>query len=756
MNGKFLTTVLAILIVYTVNAQPLYSFEAVSGTYTPISGGTAVTLTYNAAANNDDGIATPANAVPIGFTFTYNGVPYTTIRPCANGFAAFGSTALANNTDTWSNSLVSGVSAQRPIVALLWDDLDMGVAGAVSYVLTGSAPSRVLTIQWANAKWDFNALGGVMSFQLKLYETTNVIEFVYQQESGAIATAGGGASIGITTTGTGNNSFWSLSNASASPSVSSITEVSTILTKPATGQIYRWNPYCAAGANSTNPAGEKISNVTLNTINNNSTSAAGYEDFRTVSTLLQPGNAYPVTVNLSNGWQDDQVYIWIDFNHNGLFTDAGELVFTSAISAGPHSGTITIPAQSANVLLGTTLMRVRLQDTGSPPTNNTSCGNSEWGQVEDYTIDLQNCAVVTPTAQPANTTLCNGSGGSISVTVTGTNPTYQWQVSTNGGANFSNVSNGPSYSGVTTATLSILSATTAMNNYQYRVVLNGTCTPLNTPSAAAVLTINTPGAITTNPPVTGKVCVGSNTSFTVAASGNNPTYQWQVSTDGGINYSNIAGQTGATLTITSATESLNGNRYRAVATIAACGSVTSSPVILTVNTLPVVTIAAAPTSEVRPTQTTTVTAGSVPAAVSYAWTLNGAAIPATGNSVTVDLDGIGTYQATVTDINGCVNKSGTVKITSQNFSQLFIYPNPTTGLFHIRLFAPVGTDWRVVRIYSSAGSMVAEKEFLLTNTTNPWLDMDFDFTSKPKGVYIIQIGHRLQKDWKVGGKVIVE
>ena len=110
MNGKFLSTVLAILIAYTVSSQPLYSFEAVSGTYTPISGGTAVTLTYNAAVNNDDGIATPANAVPIGFTFTYNGVPYTTIRPCANGFAAFGSTTLANNTDTWSNSLVSGVS----------------------------------------------------------------------------------------------------------------------------------------------------------------------------------------------------------------------------------------------------------------------------------------------------------------------------------------------------------------------------------------------------------------------------------------------------------------------------------------------------------------------------------------------------------------------------------------------------------------------------------------------------------------------
>jgi hypothetical protein len=755
MFKNLLLTLFVLFLLNTLNAQmPLYSFSASSGTYTAITGGTAVTLTYNGANNNDDGMSIPANAIPIGFTFNYNGTNYTTLRACANGFAVFGTTALANNTDTWSNSLVSGVSVQRPILAPLWDDMDL-TAGTISYVTTGSSPSRVFTLQWANAKWDYNALGACMSFQLKLYETTNVIEFVYQQEAGTIAANSGGASIGITTGGTGNNSYWSLSNSGTSPIVSSTTENSTILTKPATGQVYTWSPYCTAGANSTNPAGEKISNVTINTINNSSTSANGYEDFRTVSTLLQPGSTYPVTVNLSNGWQDDQVYIWIDFNHNGLFTDAGELVFTSGIGVGPHTGNITLPAQSANVLLGTTVMRIRLQDTGSPPTNNTSCGNSEWGQVEDYTVDLQNCAVVTPTTQPSNTIVCNGSSGSISVTVAGTNPAYQWQVSTDG-VNFNDVSNGPAYSGVTTATLTILNATTAMNGYQYRVLLNGTCTPANTPSAAATLTVNTPGSITTNPPITAKVCTGSNISFTVAASGNNPTYQWQVSTDGGNVYANMPGETAAILTMTDVPVSSNGNRYRAVATIAACGSVTSSPVILTVNTLPVVTISAAPSLEVRPTKTVIVSAGSVPTAVSYSWTLDGKAISATTNSIVAGVDDIGTYQATVTDINGCVAKSSTLKIGSEKTSHLFIYPNPTTGVFHIRVFRPAGTDWRTVRIFSTAGSLVAEKEFLFTNTTNPWLDMDFDFTSKPRGVYIIQIGHKLNKSWMIGGKVIVE
>jgi hypothetical protein len=49
-------------------------------------------------------------------------------------------------------------------------------------------------------------------------------------------------------------------------------------------------------------------------------------------------------------------------------------------------------------------------------------------------------------------------------------PTLQWQVSTNGGAAWANVSNGGVYAGATSATLSITGATTAMSGYQYRSV----------------------------------------------------------------------------------------------------------------------------------------------------------------------------------------------------------------------------------------------------------------------------------------------
>ena len=60
--------------------------------------------------------------------------------------------------------------------------------------------------------------------------------------------------------------------------------------------------------------------------------------------------------------------------------------------------------------------------------------------------------------------------------------------------------------------------------------------------------------------------------------------QWQVSTDGGNTFSNVAGATSNTLTI-DATANENGNRYRAVFTNSA-GSATTASATLTVSTQP--------------------------------------------------------------------------------------------------------------------------------------------------------------------------
>jgi hypothetical protein len=159
-------------------------------------------------------------------------------------------------------------------------------------------------------------------------------------------------------------------------------------------------------------------------------------------------------------------------------------------------------------------------------------------------------------------------------------PTFQWQVSTNGGTTFTDLTNTAPYSGATTATLTLTAVTIGLNTYRYRAVAtNGSGSAT---SNAATLTVfaagSQPPTILTAPVDTSTVA-GATATFTVSASGS-PTYQWQLRING--TYTNLAntapysGVTTATLTVTGVTAGLEGNHYRVVATNAA-GSAASIP-----------------------------------------------------------------------------------------------------------------------------------------------------------------------------------
>lgn len=148
--------------------------------------------------------------------------------------------------------------------------------------------------------------------------------------------------------------------------------------------------YCDAGAG--NPSYEKITNVkisnekgTVTVIDNSSSSNAGYEDFTTVTGNVNREAKYNITVT-DNGesYVADQIIVWIDYNQNGSFDDPGEKAYESELQEGPWTGNITIPEDA---VLGNTRMRIRLYDT-SYNGNSTPCGYSEYGQVEDYTINI--------------------------------------------------------------------------------------------------------------------------------------------------------------------------------------------------------------------------------------------------------------------------------------------------------------------------------------------------------------------------------
>lgn len=279
-----------------------------------------------------------------------------------------------------------------------------------------------------------------------------------------------------------------------------------------------------------------------------------------------------------------------------------------------------------------------------------------------------------------------------------------------------------------------------------------TSTPCTSATTTIPVTVNTPVTGLAVAPATRSVCLGGSTTFSASTTGGSPvTYQWQRSTDNGLTWSNITGATSTTLTVSDVTSAMTGYRYRVVATAGTCGSVTSTSFgTLTVNPLPTVAISSSVVNLV-PGRTTTITGTSTPAAATngWVWTLNGTVLTGASNTQTANIDGLGTYQATVTDVNGCVNTSNTLVIGAEASDKLWIYPNPTTGAFQVRLYyGSDAAEKRIVSVYSPNGQLITSREFDLNYRSAPYQSMAFDLSGMARGTYVVKVAH------KYSGKVI--
>eukprot|EP01012_Entosiphon_sulcatum_P053363 TRINITY_DN7343_c0_g1_i3.p1 TRINITY_DN7343_c0_g1~~TRINITY_DN7343_c0_g1_i3.p1 ORF type:complete len:1047 (+),score=101.82 TRINITY_DN7343_c0_g1_i3:287-3142(+) len=204
------------------------------------------------------------------------------------------------------------------------------------------------------------------------------------------------------------------------------------------------------------------------------------------------------------------------------------------------------------------------------------------------------------TAQPTSLVICLNGNAVYSVGATGTALTYQWQLSTNSGGSWNNLTNTGVYTNVTTNVMNITGATAGMNGTLYRCIVSGTCAPAAT-SGTAMVTVNIPPAISAQPSnIT--VCDNGNISFTVGATGTGLTYQWQQDPGTGfVNLTNggaVTGATAATLNIVAVTTAMNNYNYRCVVSGTCTPAVTSNNAVLTVNPMitPAVSIAASATS----------------------------------------------------------------------------------------------------------------------------------------------------------------
>ena len=296
------------------------------------------------------------------------------------------------------------------------------------------------------------------------------------------------------------------------------------------------------------------------------------------------------------------------------------------------------------------------------------------------------------TTDPTNKIACPT--GATTFSAAATNPGQaQWQLSTNGGSTWADISNGGNYSNATTTTLTVSGITNGMSGYLYRCKFSNPCVVI---SASASLTVNTIPAVTSNP-ISLTYCTGDNIVFNCSGTGTGVAYQWTVSTNGGVSFSNVAnggvysGATTGTLNITGATPGMDGYRYRCVISGTCTPSVITSSATMTLGALPMVTT--------QPTNTTicTGTSKSVPLSatgynITYQWqeSTNGGGIwsnvtnggvysGATSNALTFTnaTTGMTGYMYRCVVTNGCAQSttSNAITLTVSNPAVVTLQPS---------------------------------------------------------------------------------
>jgi hypothetical protein len=140
-----------------------------------------------------------AVTVPIGFPFTFYGGTYTTVSVSTNGILTFGG---ADTSYRPVDISTTATPQNLKTICVLWHDWTFQYFGSdQAYYLTSGTPgSRHLTVQWNFAQSASSTSVGTVTFQVKLFESSNNIEFHYDDavvDGDNSESSGRGSTVGI-------------------------------------------------------------------------------------------------------------------------------------------------------------------------------------------------------------------------------------------------------------------------------------------------------------------------------------------------------------------------------------------------------------------------------------------------------------------------------------------------------------------------------------------------------------------------------
>ena len=528
------------------------------------------------AANTDDVASSVTN---IGFNFTFAGTTYTQFWVNSNGVVGFSNTPFSTATNTLT------AATNYPVLLPFNDDLGTHLGG-ITYKLTGTAPNRILTIDFQAGPCCGSASAATVVFQVVLTETTNTVRFIYNIG----VTSGRTGSAGIASSSSKYISF-NTSNNSYSTSV----ESNGNTTLPASGTSYLFSPQISTI--SWSPTTELYTDIAATTT---------YTGTHATTVYAKNTSATLYTVTAANGTCTSTNTVTTSINALPTITlgsstpvcngGTSSSLSYSATTGSPNQYTIDFDATAegqgfADVTTFTSLPSSPISlvvPTGATPetyNGTVTVKNSTTGCVSTtYSFTVTINSPVNISTQPNNSVSTAGSDAIFTVVATGTGLTYQWQISTNSGSSWSNIS------GANNASYTEVGVTLGMSGYQYKCIISGASPCTSVTSNVATLTISST-AITAQPAST-SICSNGTATFTIATSGTAPTYQWQISTNGGSSWSDISGETGTSLVLSGLTSANSTEQYRCALN---SGAINSDAAVLTVYD--VVAISTQPTNQ---------------------------------------------------------------------------------------------------------------------------------------------------------------
>lgn len=355
---------------------------------------------------------------------------------------------------------------------------------------------------------------------------------------------------------------------------------------------------------------------------------------------------------------NNNVYTSLDYNDyysaSGNLTSKGSNATIETTipgvqtSLGGNGASVSIQPVFASLTdLHLTAANTTLNNLGTPIAGITTDidGDARSATTPDMGADeFLTCPAIAFTGPIADTACI---GGQAFFTAASTSATaWQWQLNT--GAGWTNITNNATYSGATTATLTVSNATTAMAGYQYRAYATSACA--NDTSAVVALAVSPVPAsptITSNSPV----CGGGTINLTAGAVAAGGTVTW----DGPGNFT----ANGTTATRTNAAVAMTGP-YIAITTVQGCGSVPTTTTV-TVNPTPVIASATGTNPSTCGGANGSVALSGLATSTAYTATYSLGGVPQAPVTLTSNSSGVltipglgnGTYSAFAVSAAGC-------------------------------------------------------------------------------------------------------